>query len=165
MKKLFFGTLLLALAIAVPVPAMAEVDVNISIGLPPPFIFPAPPAVIVLPDTDYVYVDPDVDIELFFWNGWWWRPWEGRWYRSRYYDRGWVYYDNVPRFYFDVDPSWRRYTETIAGMDTDRIMNGFLTVDFIRTERAGMTIRIEKGGEPGVLRTIEIDQDHNRGSN
>ncbi len=46
---------------------------------------------------------------MFFWNGWWWRPWEGRWYRSRYYNRGWGYYNNVPSFYYDVDPGWRDY--------------------------------------------------------
>ena len=43
-----------------------------------------------------VYVVPDVEVDLFFWNGWWWRPWEGRWCRSRYYDRDWGYYDRVP---------------------------------------------------------------------
>ena len=62
-----------------------------------------------LPDTNDVYVAPDIDVDLFFWNGWWWRLWEGRWYRSHYYDRGWGYYNNVPSFYFDVDPGWRGY--------------------------------------------------------
>ncbi len=46
-------------------------------------------------------------LDIFFWNGFWWRPWEGRWYRSPYYDRGWAYFDSVPRFYYDVDPYWR----------------------------------------------------------
>ena len=64
---------------------------------------------IVIPDTNDVYVVPDIDVDLFFWNGWWWRLWEGRWYRSHYYDRGWDYYNNVPSFYFDVDPGWRGY--------------------------------------------------------
>ena len=110
MKKLLFGTMLLALVIAVPIPTMAEVNVNIGIGfpLPPPIVFAAPPALVVLPDT-YVYVVPDIAADIFFWNGWWWRPWEGRWYRSHYYDRGWGYYNHVPSFYFDVDPGWRRY--------------------------------------------------------
>ena len=110
MKRLLLGTMLLALAIVVPIPTMAAVDIHISFPLPPPpppIIFPAPPAVIVIPDTDDVYVAPDIDVDLFFWNGWWWRPWEGRWYRSRYHDRGWAYYDAVPKFYFDVDPGWR----------------------------------------------------------
>jgi hypothetical protein len=108
MKKLFLGTLLLALAIVVPIPTMAGVDVNVNIGLPP-IVFAAPPDVIVIPDSRDVYVVPDIDMELFFWNGWWWRPWEGRWYRSHYYNRGWGYYSNVPSFYFDIDPGWRGY--------------------------------------------------------
>ena len=109
MKKLFFGALLLALVIAVPVPTIARVDVNIGIGLPPLIAFSAPPELIVLPDANDVYVVPDVDVDLFFWNGWWWRLWEGRWYRSHYYNRGWGYYTAVPSFYFDVDPGWREY--------------------------------------------------------
>jgi len=70
-------------------------------------LFSGPPAVIVLPDTPDVYVVPYIEVDLFFWGGWWWRPWEGRWYRSHYYDRGWVYYGGVPNFYFYVDPGWR----------------------------------------------------------
>ena len=98
MRKLFFGTVLLALVIVVPIPTMARVAVNVRISLPPPIVFAAPPALIVLPET-YVYVVPDVDADIFFYNGWWWRPWEGRWYRSRHYDSGWVYYQSVPSFY------------------------------------------------------------------
>ena len=108
MKKLFFGTILLALVIVVPIPTMARADVNVSIILPPPIVFAAPPELIVLPET-YVYVVPDVDVEIFFYDGWWWRPWEGRWYRSHYYNRGWGYYNDVPSFYFDIDPGWRGY--------------------------------------------------------
>ena len=74
-----------------------------------PFRIAEPPAVIVLPDTPDVYVVPGIDVDLFFWSGWWWRPWQGGWYRSRYYNRGWGYYSNVPSFYYDVDPGWRGY--------------------------------------------------------
>ena len=109
MKKLLLGAILLGLAIVGPGRALAEISVGIGISLPPPVVFEAPPAVVVLPDTDDVYVVPDIDVDIFFWNGWWWRPWEGRWYRSRYYDRGWAYYNHVPRFYFDVEPGWRGY--------------------------------------------------------
>jgi len=108
MKKLLFGTMLLALVIVVPIPTMAGVNISINFPLPPPIVFAAPPELIVIPET-YVYVAPDIDVDFFFWNGWWWRPWEGRWYRSYYYDRGWAYYDNVPSFYFDVDFGWRGY--------------------------------------------------------
>lgn len=109
MKKFLLGIILLAFAMIFPVPAMAGVDISIGISLPPPVVFAAPPEVIVLPDTPDVYVVPDIDVDLFFWNGWWWRLWEGRWYRSHYYNRGWAYYDYVPNFYFDVDPGWRGY--------------------------------------------------------
>jgi len=108
MKKLLFGTILLALVIVVPIPTMAGVNIGIGISLPP-IRFNAPPAVVVMPDTYDVYVVPDIDVDMFFWHGWWWRPWEGRWYRSHYYDRGWAYYNNVPIFYYDVDPGWRGY--------------------------------------------------------
>ena len=85
-----------------------EPDNSIEANLPPPIPFAAPPEVVVIPETN-VYAAPDIDVDLFFWDGWWWRPWEGRWYRSHYYDRGWGYYNNVPSFYFDVDPGWRGY--------------------------------------------------------
>jgi hypothetical protein len=107
MKKLFLGTLLLALVFLLPVPTMARVDVSVGISLPP-IVFSAPPALIVLPGT-YIYVVPDYDEDIFFYGGWWWRSWQGRWYRSHYYNRGWSYYRNVPSFYFDVDPGWRGY--------------------------------------------------------
>lgn len=109
MKKWLIAAVLSALAIAVPLSAMAAVDISIGIALPPPVVFEVPPSVIVLPETNDVYVVPDVDMDLFFWNGWWWRLWEGRWYRSHYYNRSWVYYNRVPSFYFDVDPQWRMF--------------------------------------------------------
>ena len=108
MKKILFGTMFLALVIFTPIPTMAGVNISFGISFPPPIVFAAPPEVIVIPET-YVYVVPDIDVDIFFWGGWWWRPWEGRWYRSQYYDRGWVYYSNVPSFYFDIDWGWRTY--------------------------------------------------------
>jgi hypothetical protein len=106
MKKLLFGTLLLALVFLFPIPTMARVDVNVSIALPPLIVFAAPPEVVVIPET-YVYAVPDVDVDIFFYNGWWWRPWEGRWYRSRNYNSGWGYYKNVPSFYGGIPSGWR----------------------------------------------------------
>ncbi len=108
MKKLFFGTVLLALMFSFPLSMMAEVNVNIGFSLPlPPVIhFQEPPRLVVLPDT-YVYVTPDVDVDIFFNDGWWWRPYEGRWYRSRDYNSGWYYYKSEPSFYRQVPKHWR----------------------------------------------------------
>lgn len=106
MKKLFFKIMFLLLVIVLPASVLAEVDIHVSFPLPPLILFPAPPAMVVIPDT-YVYVVPDVEEEIFFYNGWWWRPWQGRWYRSHYYDRGWGHYDGAPSFYVSVPPGWR----------------------------------------------------------
>jgi len=106
MKKVLFRTMLLAFLFIFPAPSMAGVDVGVSISLPPLVVFSAPPAMIVIPET-YVYVVPDADVEIFFYDGWWWRPWEGRWYRSRHYDSGWGYYRRVPSFYSRIPRSWR----------------------------------------------------------
>ena len=106
MKKILFGTILLALVIVVPMPTMAGVDVHVSIPLPPLIVFAAPPEVVVLPETN-VYVVPDLGVDIFFYSGWWWRPWEGRWYRSRNYGSGWGYYRKVPSFYRGIPSGWR----------------------------------------------------------
>ena len=108
MKKLQILIIFLALVFITPIPAMAGVRVGVNIGLPPIVIgIGGPPDLVEIPDTEHVYVAPDVSVELFFWNGWWWRPYEGRWYRSHYYDRGWAHYNSVPRFSHHVDPGWR----------------------------------------------------------
>jgi hypothetical protein len=106
MKKLILKILFLTLVVFAPVSALAGVSVHIDIPLPPPIIFPAPPVPVVIPETD-VYTVPDVQEDIFFYGGWWWRPWEGRWYRSHYYDRGWGYYRGVPSFHGNVPPGWR----------------------------------------------------------
>jgi len=114
MKGFFAAAVMAACVCAAPLPATAEVNVNIGIGLPPPIVFPAPPSMVVLPDTNYVYVAPGLDVDIYFWDGWWWRLWDGRWYRSRHHNRGWGYYSRTPRFYYDVDPGWRRYYHSRA---------------------------------------------------
>jgi len=106
MKK---SGIMLAIVMAlfiVPCLAQAGVDIRISFPLPPPIIFSAPPSLVVLPDTD-VYVAPDYDQDIYFYGGWWWRPWGGRWYRSLNYDSGWEFYNGVPGWYGGVHPRWR----------------------------------------------------------
>jgi len=106
MKKIFFKILLFTCAVLMPVSATAGVSVHVDIPFPPPIIFPVPPLPVVIPETN-VYVVPDIQEDIFFYGGWWWRPWEGRWYRSRHYDKGWIYYRGVPSFHRHVPPGWR----------------------------------------------------------
>lgn len=96
----------IALGLMVGTQGAAQPRVRISIPLPPPIIFHAPPSVVILPQTQ-VYVVPDIAEEIFFSNGWWWRPWQGRWYRSHYYDRGWAHYGSAPSWYRGIPPRWR----------------------------------------------------------
>jgi hypothetical protein len=111
-KTVLFGLMILFLSIAIP--AMAQVTITVPppprarvvVPLPPPIVFAAPPEVVVLPETE-VYVVPDVREEIFFNNGYWWRPWNGRWYRSQYYDRGWGVYGGVPVWYNGIPRGWR----------------------------------------------------------
>jgi hypothetical protein len=106
MKKLLFGAIFLALVISLPVPTTAQVSIHIGIPLPPPIVFSRPPEVVLLPHTG-VYVAPDLAVDLFFFDGWWWRSWEGRWYRSQNYRSGWGYYNGVPSFHGRVPSGWR----------------------------------------------------------
>ena len=106
MKKSILGALLMAAVSVASLPASAQVDVRVGIGLPPPIVFATPPELIVIPET-YVYVVPDVADDIFFYEGWWWRPWGGRWYRSRAYGSGWAYYGGVPSFYASIPVTWR----------------------------------------------------------
>src|SRR3954470_21285380 len=94
------GKLLIAAAAALMLssgPASAQVHVSVGIGLPPPVTFAAPPELVPLPGT-YVYAVPDYGEDIYFADGWWWRPWHGHWYRSHYYDRDWQNYSSVPYF-------------------------------------------------------------------
>jgi hypothetical protein len=86
--------------------AMGHVDVGVRIPLPPPLLFPVPPWLVVIPETN-VYAVPDIHEDIFFYGGWWWRPWQNRWYRSRYHDRDWAYYKGTPSFHGKVPSTWR----------------------------------------------------------
>jgi hypothetical protein len=75
----------------------AEVNVNIGVNLPA-YRFAAPPEVVVIPGT-YVYMVPGIDVDVLFYQGYWWRPYQGRWYRSRDYKGGYRYIEprSIPR--------------------------------------------------------------------
>ena len=112
---ILFTTMILFLtipisAIAVPPPPPPP-GVTVTVPLPPPIIFAAPPEVIVLPEVE-VYVVPSVPQQLFFYDGYWWRPWNARWYRSPYYDRSWGVYSGVPFWYNKIPYTWRENYRT-----------------------------------------------------
>jgi hypothetical protein len=107
MKKTMIAVSLALLAVAgFSRPGIAGVDINIGIAIPPPVAFSAPPELVVIPGT-YVYVAPDVPEDVFFYHGYWWRPWRGHWYRSHSYREGWSVYKNPPRAVVGVPRGWR----------------------------------------------------------
>jgi hypothetical protein len=70
---------------------VGERGVNVSIGNNLPAVrFAAPPDVVVIPGT-YVYMVPDIDVDVLFYQDYWWRPYQGHWYRSEDYNGQWRY--------------------------------------------------------------------------
>ncbi len=100
--------LFLAFGFLTPATGNAEVSVNVIVPLPRLFI-PAPPPLIVVPGT-YVYYPPDVDVDIFFYHGYWYRPYRGGWYIANGYNGPWrtVGPRYVPRALFNVPPAYRR---------------------------------------------------------
>jgi hypothetical protein len=92
--------------VVVPPSAEPMTDAGLPPEAPPPIEYTAPPDVVVLPGTD-IYVAPGLQVDVFFQQGWWWRPWSGRWYRSRFYDHGWGFYSGAPSWYGKIPHDWR----------------------------------------------------------
>jgi len=108
---LVIGALLLVLTVSA---TQSEAGVNVNIGVNlPAYRFAAPPDVVVIPGT-YVYMVPDIDVDFLFFQGYWWRPYEGRWYRSRDYKGGWRYVatERIPRGLRALPPDYRHHLST-----------------------------------------------------
>jgi hypothetical protein len=88
--------------------ALSGCALSVSPVQPPHADFYGHPSLVVIPGT-YVYAMTEVADDIFFNVGWWWRLWDGRWYTSRYYDRGWSAYTGVPGFYREIHPGWREF--------------------------------------------------------
>lgn len=88
-------------------PAAAGVNVNVNIG-PPAVVVAAPPEVVAVPNS-MVYFAPGVSAELLFFEGFWWTPKEGRWFRARGYDGPWTIVGprHVPREIGHLPPGYR----------------------------------------------------------
>jgi len=98
--------LLTVLGFSVKSEAGIEVGVGISI---PAFTFKEPPHLAVIPGT-YAYFVPDADTDIIFYHGYWYRPFNGRWYRATFYNGPWAFMapSKVPRVLFELPPGYRR---------------------------------------------------------
>lgn len=96
-------------AVVVSVPTRSHAGVNVSINIPlPGLVFVAPPAMAVVPGT-YVYVAPEADADLFFYQGYWYRPYNGRWYVSVDFNGPWgsIAFNHVPQALINLPPAYR----------------------------------------------------------
>jgi hypothetical protein len=91
-------------------PSSAGVNVHVGIGipLPPPLVIPVPPPVVPIPRTS-VYFPPTIDVEILFFGGYWYRPYQDHWFRSRSYNGPWVFLEphRVPRALIGLPPDYR----------------------------------------------------------
>ena len=103
----FAGILSLS-GLIVPLQSTAGVSINVTIPLPG-LVLEAPPALIVIPGT-YAYYPPEVGVDIFFYQGYWYRPYQGGWYIGRDYNGPWrgIGRDRVPRTLRTLPPDYRR---------------------------------------------------------
>ena len=104
-KFLIMGTMML-LILGFSSQSMARISIGVNIPLPPAFVFSAPPELVVIPET-YVYYCPDVNFDIFFYGGYWYRPYEGYWYRSVNYGGPWVHIGRPPSVLLSLPPDYR----------------------------------------------------------
>ncbi len=101
------GAMFMVFGLYTPATSNAEVNVNVNIPLPG-LVISAPPALIVIPGT-YVYYPPDVQVDIFFYHGYWYRPYQGGWYLSTGYNGPWraVGPGRVPHALVSLPPAYR----------------------------------------------------------
>ncbi len=88
-------------------PALSGVNVNLNIG-PPAVVVAEPPEMVVVPQS-MVYFAPGVSVELLFFDGYWWTPKEGRWFRATAYNGPWTVVGprHVPAELVHLPPGYR----------------------------------------------------------
>ncbi len=119
MKRHLIAAMLFLLPFTALSASKAPAEVNLSIGINLPLQGVAAfssPEVMVIPGT-YVYFIPDAREEIFFYRGYWYRPYKNGWYRSDNHNNGWVLISiemipaavrKVPEGYRMVPPGHRK---------------------------------------------------------
>ena len=95
MKRRMLVGLFVGIMLMVSLGYMSESTARVNVGIGvniqlPQVMLPGPPEVVVIPGT-YVYFVPDIHENIFFYRGYWYRPYEEYWYRSKGYNGPWGY--------------------------------------------------------------------------
>ncbi len=106
MKKIVIGTLGVLCFLLSFSGIGSAIDLHIGIGGPPSVSFASPPELVPIPGR-YVYYVPDTDFDLFFYHGYWYRPYDRRWYRSYSYSGPWESVRDIPPALVDLPPDYR----------------------------------------------------------
>jgi hypothetical protein len=75
------------------------------------------PELVIIPGT-YVYYVSNIDHDLFFYGGYWWRPWQNTWYRAEVHSGPWIVIEQryVPEPVWRLPPRWHEMRD-----DTPRV--------------------------------------------
>ena len=156
---IFFG-IMLFVSIGYASKSFAEVNVNIGINVPlPQLVIPAPPPVVVIPGT-YVYYAPDVNVDIFFYQGYWYRPHHGHWYRARGYNGPWDYTAprKVPGVLFGLPQDFRHSPSRHQYIAHEHLKNNWRT-----WEREKHWDKHEYAHEKREIRNSEYREDKHKG--
>ncbi len=159
MKKRLFATsalspLILLFGLLYPLSSNAEVNVSISVPLPG-LAISAPPAMVIIPGT-YVYYPPEVSADIFFYHGYWYRPYQGGWYMANGYNGPWrtIAPGHVPHAVMGVPPHFRHASAGYERMPYGTVRGNWRTWEhdryWDRHERArGYTEAHDRGRHEG----------------
>ncbi len=150
--SIFASGILISIGLIAPATGSAEVNVNVTIPLPGLFI-PAPPPLLVVPGT-YVYYPPDVNVDIFFFHGYWYRPYRGGWYIANSYNGPWhgVGPRRVPPALLNVPPAYRRMPPGHERVPYGTVQKNWRTWERDRYwdhDRGGRGERVERGERGG----------------
>lgn len=106
MKRIVVSAVLFLLVLSLTAFAGVSVDVRVSL---PRIELRVPPVLVVVPGT-YVYAAPEVEADIVFYQGFWWRPYGGSWYRSHEYNGAWTAMPShsVPVPVRNLPPNWKQ---------------------------------------------------------
>jgi hypothetical protein len=90
MKKSTIILLFMAIVMMLSIGYSGRADAAVVYASPPEFFVEGSPDLVVIPGT-YVYRIPDIETDILFYQGFWYRPFEGRWYRARHHNGPWGY--------------------------------------------------------------------------